>query len=55
MSLNSREKKKENEWNKSIYTCQWAALGLERISLPKIKAVPSVGDSSPVWHIYDQK
>lgn len=35
--------------NKKMHTYLRAALGWEHISLPKIKAVPSEGDSSPVW------
>jgi len=31
------------------HTYRRAAFGWEHISLPKIKAVPSEGDSSPVW------
>jgi hypothetical protein len=34
---------------KNMHTYLRAALGWEHISLPKIKAVPSEGDSSPVW------
>jgi hypothetical protein len=34
---------------KNMPTYLRAALGWEQISLPKIKAVPSEGDSSPVW------
>lgn len=34
---------------KNMHTYLRTALGWEHMSLPKIKAVPSEGDSSPIW------